>query len=94
MNISVKKELEYDILLRSLIGKEVEILDSINKNQVGIKGILVLESSSLLYIETVKGVVKVLKSTVILKLSHGNHHIKLDGKLLKGTLTQRIKKLR
>jgi RNase P/RNase MRP subunit p29 len=94
MKLSAKKTIEYGLLLKPLIGKDVEILDSSVKPQIGVKGILVLETANLFHIETKKETIKVLKSNITIKLSHNNQNIKLDCKLLKGTLTQRLKKLK
>ncbi|MDA3854856.1 MAG: ribonuclease P protein subunit [Candidatus Woesearchaeota archaeon] len=54
VKIPEKKQVEFDVLCLSLVGKEIEIVDSKNKLQIGFKGVLVLESANLFYIEVDK----------------------------------------
>ncbi len=92
--LSSKKELELEILYTSLIGKEIEVIDSNNKNLIRIKGTLVFESANLLHLETTNGLKKILKSQVIIKFEHNEDTFKLDCKLILGSLSNRIKKIK
>jgi len=49
------------IIQHELIGLDVEILESTNKNQIGIKGLVVDETKNLISIETSKGIKRVQK---------------------------------
>ena len=79
------------VLYKSLIGREIQILDSTNKNQIGIKGVLVYESSNMFFLDNN---IKLLKSSIIFKVKIQDKELKVDGRLLNSTLTQRIKKFR
>lgn len=94
LKFSAKKEVEFDVLYRSLVGREVEVLDSRNKNQVGLKGVLVFESANLFFLEVEGGVKKVLKSEVVLKVGYGKGFVRVDGGLFLGSLMNRIKKIK
>jgi len=45
--ISAKKQIELDLIYKPLIGKELEIVSSTNKNQIGLKGMILLETANL-----------------------------------------------
>jgi RNase P/RNase MRP subunit p29 len=93
-NLSFKKKVEFDVLFESLIGKEVEVIDSTNKNLIGVKGILIYESFNLFHIN-VNGVIKkILKNIVVLKVKFDDKYVKLNGEVLNGTLITRLKKLK
>ncbi|MFW6285575.1 MAG: ribonuclease P protein subunit [Nanoarchaeota archaeon] len=93
-DLSFKKKVEFNILFESLIGKEIEIIDSTNKNLIGIKGILIYESFNLLYVDTNGIVKKILKNVVVLKIKYENQYLKVNGEVLKGTLITRLKKIK
>ena len=93
-NSSFKKKVESDVLYKSLIGKEIEIADSSNKNLVGIKGILVYESSNMFYIDVFDEVKKVLKKEVVISFNYDSRCLVVDGKALCGSLVSRIKKMK
>ena len=92
MKLSDRKRTEYDILLISMIGKEIEVIESNNKNLIGVKGTLVYESANLFYIETKSGIKKILKSQVTIKTEFEGKPLKIDGRLLLSTVLSRIKK--
>ncbi len=91
---SPKKQLEYEVIFMSLIGKEIEILEAKNKNLIGIKGVLVKETANLLFLEVGGLTKRILKSQVILKAEVEGKPLKIDGRLLLSTVLSRIKKLR
>ncbi len=75
------------------MGLEVEIKDSKNKSQIGLKGRVVGESYSTLRIETDKEEKTIPKdiATFIFKLPNGTK-VQVDGKVLIGRPEDRIKK--
>lgn len=94
IKISKKKQLEFDILCKSLVDKEILIIDSKNKNQIGMKGILVFESANLFYLN-INGVVKkLLKSGLVFEVKLDNFKFRLDASLLMNSLVNRIKKIK
>jgi RNase P/RNase MRP subunit p29 len=93
-NMSYKKKVEYDILYKSLIGQEVEVVESSNKNYIGFKGILVHESANLFHIDVLGEVKKVLKKDVIIRLKYDGRFLRVNGFILQGSLLSRIKKMK
>lgn len=69
-----------NLIKHELIGLEVEIADSTNKFQVGLKGLVVDETKNTLAIETEKGMKKIQKkgSTLIFKIS-SEKKVKVNG---------------
>lgn len=63
----MKKEDVIDFLKGEFIGKEVEIINSANKDLVGLKGIIVDETKNMFEIETKKGDKKVQKKVCTFK---------------------------
>lgn len=93
--LSEKKQIEFDILYKTLIGKHIKILESSNQNQIGIGGTIVYESANLLYIKTNQNTIKkILKKSITIELEYNNHIFKINCNLLKNTLIQRIKKIK
>ena len=92
--LSSKKQTEYNLLYKSLIGNELEIVDSKNKKQVGIKGKLVYETANFFVIENNSSNIKILKKNVQLKIMQNGKALYIDGRFLFSTLTNRIKKLK
>jgi ribonuclease P protein subunit POP4 len=81
-----------NIIRHELIGLEVEVVESTNKFQVGIKGMVVDETKKLLIIETKKGVKKIQKDGAVFmfKLPSGVK-VKVDGKRILARPEDRIK---
>ena len=94
MKLSSKKKIEYDILYKSLIGKEIEITDSKNKNQIGIKGKILQETANFFVIDQKGSIIRIHKENITFKLIHKEKALYIDGRLLLSTLTQRIKKIK
>lgn len=94
MSISAKKREEYDQIYLSHIGSNVEIIDSKNKNQIGISGMLVHETAKTLILEVEGELKRFLKSSVELKIDKNGKALKMDGRSLFYTLKSRIKKLK
>ncbi|MFW5705305.1 MAG: ribonuclease P protein subunit [Nanoarchaeota archaeon] len=94
MKLSGKKELYVNLTCKSLIGSKVEVVNSSNKNLMGISGELVFESANLFHIRSKNGLKKVLKSAVVLRVENNSEKFEIDGKILVGSLVTRIKKLK
>lgn len=95
MKISSKKQIEFDLTLKSLIGKQIKIINSNIKNQIGMCGILVFESANLLYLEVEDEIIKkLLKSSLIIELDYNFKKIQINCDLLSGSVASRIKKLK
>ena len=80
------------ILKEELIGLEVEVIDAKNKSLIGIKGKIIDETKYTLVFETSKGIKKVLKEQVTLKLPYKNKKLSVEGKLLIGRPYERLKR--
>ncbi|MCA9495486.1 MAG: ribonuclease P protein subunit [Nanoarchaeota archaeon] len=94
MKLSAKKQLEFDLTCQSLIGKNIEIIDSKNKNQIAMKGRIIYESAKLLYLEYGGSIKRILKSNVAIKFEHEGKALNMDGRLLFSTIINRIKKIK
>jgi len=92
--LTAKKQVEFDVLCKSLVGKEISIVDSSNKNQIGFRGILVYESAKLFYLE-IDGLVKrILKNGLVIEFYLDKKKIQVRADVLLGTLSSRIKKIK
>ncbi len=82
-----------NLVRHELIGLAVEIKDSKNKSQIGLKGKVVGETYSTLRIETDKGEKTIPKDIAIFifKLPNGTK-VQVDGKVLISRPEDRIKK--
>lgn len=96
VKIPLKKEIELNITCSSLIGKKIEIIDSLNKNQIGINGVLLFESANLFFLKTVDGeLIKILKKGTLIKLEYSENEIyEINSSALNGNLLSRIKKIK
>jgi len=84
-----------DILLRGdVIGLSIRIVDSPNKDLVGIEGRVVNEGKNTLEIECEGKVKKVMKKDVVFEVELDGSRYRVDGKLLLGGPEDRIKKIR
>ncbi|MBU2496877.1 MAG: ribonuclease P protein subunit [Nanoarchaeota archaeon] len=80
------------ILKEELIGLDVEVINAKNKALIGIKGKIIDETKYTLVIETKKGIKKVLKEQVTLKLPYKSKKLAVEGKLLIGRAYERLRK--
>ena len=71
-----------NVMAHEIIGLNAEIFESVDQNKKGIKGKIVNETKSTFEIETKKGVKKIPKKEVILKIDLKGEKVKIDGKLL------------
>jgi len=89
-----KIKVKHEILFVSLIGKQIKILGSKNKNQIGQKGTIVYESANLLYVEENNKIKRFLKNNIVFQIEFEGKPLKVDGRLLLSTVLSRIKKFR
>ena len=82
-----------NLVRHELIGLEIEIKESKNPSQVGLKGRVIGETYSMLEIETAKGEKNIPKDITIFIFTLPNGtKVQVDGKLLIGRPEDRIKK--
>jgi ribonuclease P protein subunit POP4 len=81
-----------NLIRHELIGLVVEIADSTNKFQLGIKGMVVDETKNVLTIETDKGLKKIQKkgSTFIFNIPNGKR-VKVKGNKIATRPEERVK---
>lgn len=94
LKISAKKQFELNIICKSLIGNSVKIVNSNNLNQIGMEGILIFESSNLLYLKIGNSIKKILKSGVVIELKLDSKILQINIDLLQNSLVSRIKKIK
>lgn len=93
MSIS-KKDIKDQILYTSLVGKEIEILDSKNKNQIGLKGIIVYETAKFFHVSQNGSIKRIYKPNIQFKVFLKGKPLKVEGCLLFSSVVYRIKKMR
>lgn len=74
------------------IGLYIEVMDSKNKGQIGLRGKIVDETKNIITIKTNKGEKKLIKSNIKLKLYENNNFIEIEGKKLVCRPEDRLKK--
>ncbi len=81
-----------NLIRHELIGLRVDIVDSLNKFHVGIKGLVVDETKNLLIIETKKGIKKVQKkgTDFIFTIPNGKK-VKVNGAIIAKRPEERVK---
>ena len=72
-----------------LLGKKVEVIQSSNRYEVGIKGLVIEDTKNTIKIRTENGVKIVIKNNIILMVNDR----KIDGNLLIGKEEERIKRM-
>mgnify|MGYP001593410973 CR=1 FL=1 len=80
------------IIKDELIGLQAEIIDAKSKSLIGIKGRIINETKFTFEIESAKGIKKILKEQVTLKLPYRGRVLAVDGKLLVGRPYERLKR--
>ena len=75
-----------------LIGLEVEVIDSKNKSNIGIKGNILDETKHTIVVEHKNKRKRLLKNNITLKIKKNNQTITLPGKKLSGRPKERITK--
>lgn len=79
------------LLMGELIGLKMEVIDSNNKNVIGLKGIVIDETKNTFVFDNGK---RVLKENVIVRIRKGDKLFDVNGKLLVGRSEDRIKRIR
>lgn len=94
--LSEKKKIEYEVLYKSLVGSKIEITNSKIKNQIGLVGIIVHESSNFFHLKLLKEqkIVRIFKNNVFFNITLEGKPLNIDGRLLFFTVLQRIKKIK
>lgn len=94
--LSQKKQIEYDVLYKSLIGKQIKITSSKIKTQIGLSGVIIYESASYLHIKVEKElkIVRIFKNNVFFDVTIQGKALNIDGRLLLLTVLPRIKKIK
>lgn len=72
-----------------LLGKKVEVIQSSNRYEVGIKGLVIEDKKNTIKIRTENGVKILIKNNIILMINDR----KIDGNLLIGKEEERIKRM-
>lgn len=89
-----KKDIKEYILYRSLVGLDIEILESKIKNQIGIKGKIIHETDNFFHIHQNGRISRVYKPNITFKISIKGKPLKVEGSLLMSSVINRIKKMR
>ncbi len=87
----MKDKPEY-ILAHEWIGLEVEVIDSPNKCEIGLKGEVIDETQNTLKIRTEKGIKTIIKKGRTFKVKFKNWILKVKGDLIAFRPEERIKK--
>ena len=89
-----KKELKNiaNVARQVLVGKEIEVFYSTNKNEISIKGKCVEDRANILVLETEKGEKKIIKQNAWFLIYVDNYKILVNGKTLVGRIERRLKK--
>lgn len=72
-----------------LLGKQVEVIQSSNRYEVGIKGLVIEDTKNTIKVRTEKGVKILIKNSIVLMINDK----KIDGNLLIGKEEERIKRM-
>jgi ribonuclease P protein subunit POP4 len=72
-----------------LLGKKVEVIQSSNRYEIGIKGLVIEDTKNTIKIRTENGVKILIKNNIILMVNDR----KIDGNLLIGKEEERIKRM-
>ncbi|RLI03889.1 ribonuclease P protein subunit [Candidatus Bathyarchaeota archaeon] len=87
----MKNKPEY-ILAHEWIGLEVEVVESPNKYEIGLKGEVVDETQNTLKIKTKKGLKTIAKRKRVFKVKFKNWILKVKGDLITFRPEERVKK--
>lgn len=73
----------------TLLGKQIEVKQSSNRFEVGIKGLVIEDTKNTIKVKTENGVKILIKNNIILMINDR----KIDGNLLIGKEEERIKRM-
>ncbi len=80
-----------EILKEEWIGKQVKIVNSTNKYNIGIKGKIINETKNIFVLQTDKGDKKIMKSNNVFQAEYNNKKVNVKGSALLGSPEERIK---
>jgi len=81
-----------EIVKHELIGLSIKVIDSKNKSDIGIEGIIIDETKNTLIIETASGKRKTLfKSNIVIETTINNKKVRIKGSSLLERPQDRIK---
>lgn len=69
-----------NIVIHELVGLDVEVIDSKDPIQVGLRGRVIRETKNLLYIQTEINIKQIVKSISVFKFLSGGRRFIVDGK--------------
>lgn len=81
-----------DTVKHEFIGKVIEIVDSVNKSNIGLLGKVINETRNTFSLDTSKGKKNLMKKNIKIKTIIKNKEVIIDGKSLTGHPKDRIKK--
>ena len=83
---------EKNLVRHELIGLKVEVFESTNKSNKGLKGKIMNETQKLLFVDTKKGLKKIQKKgTIFVFTLPDKKKVKIDGKIIEKRPEDRIK---
>ena len=82
-----------ELVRHELIGLNVKVHDSKNKDLIGIKGKIVDETKNMLEISTDKGTKKIIKDQAILDFDIEGKTVRVDGSIITKRPEERTKKV-
>jgi len=94
MKLSQKKQLEFDLTIKSLVGTNIEIISSNVLKQIGIKGVIVYDSANFLYLKIDETIKKFSKENLVIQFEKNSQKIQLNCNSIIGNLTTKIKKIK
>lgn len=89
-----KSEIYDRLVYKSLVGNHIRIVDSANKDQVGIEGRVVDETKNMFRLLCGNREVKLLKKDITFVTNVEGKTLKIEGELLSTDLVSRIKKIK
>ena len=80
-----------NLIRHELIGLQVDVIESTNKDNIGIKGTVVNETKHMLTIKTTTGLKRIAKAGSTFLFMFNGKKVKVDGKRIEKTPENRIK---
>ena len=80
-----------NLIRHELIGLKIEVVESANKSNIGLKGTVVNETRCMLTIKTTKGLKKFAKANSTFLFMFNGKKVKVNGKRIEKTPENRIK---
>ena len=81
-----------NIVRHELIGLKVKIVDSTNKKDIGLEGIVIDETRNTILIESKRKEKKLIKENCVFSFRLGREWVDVDGKIIVARPEDRIKK--